>query len=241
MLKLLLLCHQLGTAGQVDLLPDGLLSSGQGLSAALEVGASRTSGHKSPLNQLGSRGAYAYSPSWLGELFLDVQSTQPADSMVFTRSRFGGIAHVFNRDSSQALGILSLEGAWWSQTFHLDTGSNAIEVSHSGVEAHLGMGIGGLGGRFLKGAIGVSTGMRSALIGPQKARPELLLRSQATLSMNIQDILYKRNSFSQGIGLYLKFPVQWNPFPLDPASGTGRPFALPRWEYGIRAGITGLL
>lgn len=223
------------------LLPDGLLSSGQGLSGNLEVGAARVAGHHSPMNQLETRGAFAYVPQWLVVGFLEVESTQPADSMVLTRSQIGLKAHLFNRDTAGPVALMTPELSWWSQTFHLDTGSQAIEIDHSGLEARLGMGLGGIGTRKVQGGIGVSAGLRSALIGPQKARPEFLLRVDASLGWSLQDLFDRRNAFSQGVGIYLRHSIQWSPYPLDPASGTGRPFALPRWEYSLRAGVTALL
>jgi hypothetical protein len=222
-------------------MPDGILSSGHGLSANLEVGASQTTGNRTPRGFLGARGGFAYAPSWQSLLLFEVQSTQPADSMVLSRSRLGGAINIFNRAKGEPLGILTSELAWWSQTFHLDTGSTAIEIVHSGLETHLGMGIGGIGTKTCQGAIGTSAGIRVALAGPEQARPEFLWRAQGTFHLSLQEFMNRNSKFSQGLGLYLKIPVQWSPFPLDPAAGTGRPFALPRWEYGVRLGFTALL
>lgn len=223
------------------LLPNGILSSGQGLAGNLEVGAARVAGHTSPMNQMEARGAFAYAPRWLAVGFLEVESTQPADSMVLTRSRIGLSPQLIHRDSAGLVSLMTPELSWWTQTFHLDTGSRAIEIEHSGIEARLGLGLGGIGTRQLQGGLGVSACLRSALIGPQKARPELVLRCEGSVGWSLQELFDVRRAFSQGIGIYLRQTIQWSPYPLDPASGTGRPFALPRWQYGLRAGVTALL
>lgn len=223
------------------LLSNGILSSGQGLAGNLEVGAARVAGHTSPMNQMEARGAFAYAPQWLMVGFLEVESTQPADSMVLTRSQIGISPQLIRRDSGGLVALMAPELSWWTQTFHLDTGTRAIEIQHSGIEAQLGMGLGGIGTRQLQGGIGVSASLRSALIGPQKARPELILRCEGSLGWSLQELFDLRRAFSQGVGVYLRQSIQWSPYPLDPANGSGRPFALPRWQYGLRAGVTALL
>lgn len=223
------------------LLSNGILSSGQGLAGNLEVGAARIAGHASPMNQMEARGAFAYAPQWLMVGFLEVESTQPADSMVLTRSHIGLSPQLLHRDTGGLVALMAPELSWWTQTFHLDTGNRAIEIEHSGIEARLGLGLGGIGSSKFQGGIGVSAALRSALIGPQKARPELLLRCDASVGWSLQELFDLRRAFSQGIGIYMRQSVQWSPYPLDPASGTGRPFALPRWQYGLRAGVTALL
>jgi hypothetical protein len=225
----------------ISLLPDGLMASGRGISGNIEVGATQESGHSTPLEYMGMHGAFAYRPEWQGEAVYEVQSTQPADSMVLTRSRLGVILSTFNREPGKALGLLSAETEWWNESFHLDTGTKAIDVNQAGIETHLGLGLGGIGGRSFQGAFGATVGMRLALMGPELDRPELLVRTKTTLYWNLQDLLVHTSSYCQGLGIYLTFPVQWDPYPIDPAAGTGRSYALPHWEYGVRFGLTALL
>jgi len=235
---LALLLAILASAYGAQLLPDGLLRTTQGLSGALDAGVSHWSGSAGQLSLLAGRGTYAYQPNWMVGGGMEVMSSRPADSSLFSSSKIGLLVHGVLGDTAGASGVATAELSWWTQSIYRDTGSKAIEQINSGVELLIGVGLGSLGWRRFQSAWGVHAALRLPVEGESTGELEPLLGGDIAFLWDLEGLWPGVGTQRRNLGVYARIPVEWSLLRPDPSTATLRVFSAPQWTVSVHAGLT---
>ena len=235
---LALMMALLGAAQGAQLLPDGLLHAPQGMSGSLGAGLAHWSGSAGTLSLLSGRGTYVYQPNWMAGGAMEVMSSRPADSSLFSSSKIGLLVHGILGDTAGASGVVSGELTWWTQNIYRDTGSKAIEQINSGLELQLGIGLAGLGTRHFQSAVGVHAGLRLPVSGEGTGEIEPLVGADIAFLWDFEGLWPGVGSLRRNMGLYVRIPLEWSILRPDPSTATMRVFSAPQWTAAVHAGLT---